>query len=135
ICERELAIAVDSLRADGGDVVVMNPHTGEILAMASNRVGRSAFANTAVTEPFEPGSTLKPFVAASLLERGKARPTDVVNTHNGQLELDGRVINDMHKATALSLEDVIRYSSDVGFVVLGQRVKSRRRYDRLRDLS
>src|SRR5438067_13259851 len=42
ICERELAIAVDSLHADGGDVVVMNPHTGEILAMASNRVGRAA---------------------------------------------------------------------------------------------
>src|SRR4051812_99128 len=43
ICERELAIAVDSLRADGGDIVVMNPHTGEILALASNRVGRSSF--------------------------------------------------------------------------------------------
>jgi len=68
ICERELAIAVDSLRADGGDIVVMNPHTGEILALASNRVGHTSFANTALTEPFEPGSTLKPFVAASLLE-------------------------------------------------------------------
>jgi len=67
ICERELSIAVDSLHAAGGDIVVMNPHTGDILAMASNRVGRTSFANTAVTEPFEPGSTLKPFVAASLL--------------------------------------------------------------------
>jgi len=90
ICERELSIAVDSLRADGGDIVVMNPHTGEILALASNRVGRTAFSNTAVTEPFEPGSTLKPFVAAALLEKGRARPTDVVDTHNGTLELDGR---------------------------------------------
>ena len=134
ICERELAIAVDSLHADGGDIVVMNPHTGEILAMANNRTGRTAFANTAVTEPFEPGSTLKPFVAASLLEKGKARPTDVVDTHNGQLELDGRVINDMHKASSLSLADVIRYSSNVGIVEFGQRLTPRQKYETFRDL-
>jgi cell division protein FtsI (penicillin-binding protein 3) len=134
ICERELAIAVDSLRADGGDIVVMNPHTGEILALASNRVGRSSFSNTAVTEPFEPGSTLKPFVAASLLERRRARPTDVVNTHNGKLELDGRTINDMHKAGQLSLSDVIRFSSNVGIVEFGQRLTPREKYETFRDL-
>ena len=134
ICERELSIAVDSLHAAGGDIVVMNPHTGDILAMASNRVGRTSFANTAVTEPFEPGSTLKPFVAASLLERGRARPTDVVNTHNGQLELDGRVINDMHKAASLSLADVIRYSSNVGIVEFGQRLTPKQKYETFRDL-
>src|SRR6266566_6642542 len=134
ICERELSIAVDSLRADGGDIVVMNPHTGEILALASNRVGRTTFSNTAVTEPFEPGSTLKPFVAASLLERGRARPTDVVNTHGGKLELEGRVISDMHKASALSLADVIRYSSNVGIVEFGQRLTPRQKYETFRDL-
>ena len=134
ICERELSIAVDSLRADGGDIVVMNPHTGEILALASNRVGRTTFSNTAVTEPFEPGSTLKPFVAASLLERGRATPTDVVNTHGGKLELDGRVISDMHKASALSLADVIRYSSNVGIVEFGQRLTPRQKYETFRDL-
>ncbi|HEY3114358.1 MAG TPA: penicillin-binding protein 2, partial [Gemmatimonadaceae bacterium] len=134
ICERELSVAVDSLRADGGDIVVMNPHTGEILALASNRVGRTTFSNTAVTEPFEPGSTLKPFVAASLLERGRARPTDVVNTHGGKLELDGRVISDMHKTSALSLADVIRYSSNVGIVEFGQRLTTREKYETFRDL-
>jgi cell division protein FtsI (penicillin-binding protein 3) len=134
ICERELAIAVDSLRADGGDIVVMNPHTGEILAMASNRVGRTSFSSTAVTEPFEPGSTLKPFVAASLLEKRRARTTDVVNTHSGRLELDGRVINDMHKAASLSLADVIRYSSNVGIVEFGQRLTPRQKYETFRDL-
>src|SRR5256714_9005086 len=134
ICERELAIAVDSLRADGGDIVVMNPHTGEILAMASNRVGRTSFSNTAVTEPFEPGSTLKPFVAASLLEKGRARPSDIVNTHNGRLELDGRVISDMHKASSLSLADVIRYSSNVGIVEFGQRLTPAQKYETFRDL-
>ena len=134
ICERELAIAVDSLRADGGDIVVMNPHTGEILALASNRVGHTSFSNTALTEPFEPGSTLKPFVAASLLEHGRARPTDVVNTHNGKLELDGRTITDMHKTAQLSLSDVIRFSSNIGIVEFGQRLTARQKYEMFRDL-
>ena len=134
ICERELSIAVDSLRADGGDIVVMNPHTGEILALASSRVGKTTFSNTAVTEPFEPGSTLKPFVAASLLENGRARLTDIVNTHNGKLELDGRVITDMHKAQSLSLPDVIRYSSNVGIVEFGQRLTPRQKYETFRNL-
>lgn len=134
ICERQLSIAVDSLHAGGGDIVVMNPHTGEILAMASNRVGRTSYSNTAVTEPFEPGSTLKPFVAASLLEKGKARPDDIVDTHNGRLELDGRVINDLHKATRLSLADVIRYSSNVGIVEFGQRLTPRQKFETFRDL-
>lgn len=134
ICERELSIAVDSLKAEGGDIVVMNPHTGEILALASNRVGRTTFGNTAVTEPFEPGSTLKPFVAASLLEHRLARPTDIVSTHNGRLELDGRVISDMHKASELSLADVIRFSSNVGIVQFGQRLTPRQKYETFRDL-
>jgi cell division protein FtsI (penicillin-binding protein 3) len=134
ICERELSIAVDSLKADGGDIVVMNPHTGEILALASNRVGRTTFGNTAVTEPFEPGSTLKPFVAASLLEHKRARPSDIVSTHNGKLELDGRTITDMHKAAQLSLADVIRFSSNVGIVEFGQRLTPRQKYETFRDL-
>ncbi len=134
ICERELSIAVDSLRADGGDIVVINPHTGEILALASNRVGRTTFSNTAVTEPFEPGSTLKPFVAASLLENGRARPTDIVDTHNGKLDLDGRIITDMHKSQTLSLADVIRYSSNVGIVEFGQRLTPRQKYETFRNL-
>jgi len=133
ICERALGVAVDSLHANGGDIVMMNPHTGEILALASKRVGTTSLANTAVTEPFEPGSTLKPFVAATLIDKGRARPSDVVNTHNGQLELDGRVINDMHKAPQLSLADVIRYSSNIGIVEFGQRLTPRQKYEMFRD--
>ncbi|MGH7651471.1 MAG: penicillin-binding transpeptidase domain-containing protein, partial [Gemmatimonadaceae bacterium] len=134
ICERQLAIAVDSLHAGGGDIVVMNPNTGEILALASNRGGRASYANTAVTEPFEPGSTLKPFVAASLLERHRARPGDIVDTHNGKLEIDGRTINDTHKASRLSLADVIRYSSNIGIVEFGERLSPREKYETFRDV-
>jgi cell division protein FtsI (penicillin-binding protein 3) len=134
ICERELGIAVDSLHASGGDIVVMNPHTGEILALASNRVGHTSFANTAVTEPFEPGSTLKPFIAASLLERGRAKPTDIVDTHNGTLDIDGRTIRDTHNAAQLSLADVIRFSSNIGIVEFGLRLTPREKYETLRDV-
>jgi cell division protein FtsI (penicillin-binding protein 3) len=134
ICERELSLAVDSLGATGGDIVVMNPHTGEILAMATRRVGRTIYANTAITEPFEPGSTLKPFIAAALLARGRARPDEVVPTFNGKLQLDGRTITDMHKAPELSLADVIRFSSNVGIVQFGQRLSPREKYDTFRDL-
>jgi cell division protein FtsI (penicillin-binding protein 3) len=87
-----------------------------------------------VTEPFEPGSTLKPFIAASLLEHERARPTDVVSTHNGKLELEGRVITDMHKASALSLAEVIRFSSNIGIVEFGKRLTPREKYETFRDL-
>ena len=134
IAERQLSIAVDSLHANGGDIVMMNPHTGEILALASRRVGTSSLANTAVTEPFEPGSTLKPFVAAKLLETGRATPNDIVNTHGGQLELDGRIITDTHKAAQLSLADVIRFSSNIGIVEFGQRLTPAQKYEMFRDV-
>jgi len=134
ICERQLSLAVDSLGATGGDIVVMNPHTGEILAMATNRVGNAPVSNTAITEPFEPGSTLKPFIAAALLARGRARSDEMVPTFDGKLELDGRTITDMHKAPQLSLADVIRFSSNVGIVQFGQRLTPREKYDTFRDL-
>ena len=134
IAERELALAVDSLHAAGGDIVVMNPHTGEILALASNRAGKPTLSNTAITEPFEPGSTLKPFVAAALLSHGRARPDEIIDTHNGKLELDGRTITDMHKSPRLSLSDVIRFSSNVGIVGFGERLTHREKYETFRDL-
>jgi len=134
ICERALALAVDTLRASGGDIVVLHPHTGEVLAMASSRRDPSATANTAISEPFEPGSTLKPFIAAALLGRGRARPDDIVPTHNGVLEIEGRTVHDIHKAEQLSLADVIRHSSNIGIIAFGERLSSREKYELFRDL-
>ena len=133
ICERALVRASDSLKADGGDIVVMNPFSGEILAMASRRANPGAVANTAVAEPFEPGSTLKPFIAAALLQRGRARPDEVVETFNGKAILEGRLVTDDHKAPQLSLSDVIRYSSNVGIVRFAERLTPREKFETLRD--
>ena len=75
IAERALGEAVAKMGAEGGDVVVVDPADGEVLAMASRRQDPRATASTALTEPYEPGSTLKPFIAATLLEKKRARET------------------------------------------------------------
>lgn len=134
ICERALARATDSLDASGGDIVVLDPQTGEVLAMASLRLGQRSFSSTAVTEPFEPGSTLKPFVAAALLDRGRATADEMVDTYGGEMRIGSRVITDLHKAKQLSLADVIRFSSNIGIVQLGARLTPRETFETLRDL-
>lgn len=134
ICERAIARAVDSLEAEGGDIVVINPNNGEVLAMASRRLGKPSLSVTAVTEPFEPGSTLKPFIAAALLDRGRARTDEVIDTHDGVMVLNGRTITDLHRAHEMPLSDVIRFSSNIGMVSFGSRLSAREKFETLRDL-
>jgi len=134
ICDRALTAAVDSLHASGGDIVVMNPMSGDILAMASSRSDPRAVANTAITEPYEPGSTMKPFVAARLLMLGRVHPGDQVNTMGGHLLLDGREIDDADEhPSLLTLDEVIKHSSNVGIVLFGERLTPREKYELLRD--
>lgn len=133
IAERALADAVSSMGAEGGDVVVMDPADGAVLAMASQREDPRFTASTALTEPYEPGSTLKPFIAAVLLDKGRARETDVMNTFGGTLTINGRTITDEHRADELTLSDVIRYSSNVGIVQFAGRLTQREEFEALRD--
>ena len=133
IAERELADAVSRMGAEGGDVVVMNPADGEVLAMASHRSNPLSTSSTALTEPYEPGSTMKPFIAALLLEHGLARETDVVPTYNGSFTINGRAITDEHPYAQLALSDVIRYSSNIGIVQFATRLAARDQYEGLRD--
>lgn len=133
ICERALDDAVARLGASGGDIVVLDPHDGAVLAMASHRPDPRSTASTALTEPFEPGSTLKPFIAATLLTLGRARPDEVIDTHNGVYTVNGRTITDEHKAPRLSLHDVIRFSSNVGITSFAARLTPAEEYQALRD--
>ncbi|MFI5255736.1 MAG: penicillin-binding transpeptidase domain-containing protein [Gemmatimonadales bacterium] len=133
IAERALSDAVARMGAEGGDVVVLDPANGDVLAMASQRQDPRAATSTALTEPYEPGSTLKPFIAATLLEKGRARETDVVDTYSGQLTINGRTINDEHAAARLNLADVLRFSSNIGIVQFAQRLSPREEYEALRD--
>ncbi len=133
ICDRALADAAVRLGAQGGDIVVLDPRDGEVRCLASRRAGVRVGAATAVTEPFEPGSTLKPLYAGSLIERGLARPDEVIETYHGQYTVAGRTINDVHKADRLSLADVIRFSSNVGIARFSERLTDREQYELLRD--
>ena len=133
IAEKALGDAVRQTGASGGDIVMLDPNDGEIRAMASRRSDPLSTSATALTEPYEPGSTLKPFVAARLLDLHRARVDEVMNTYNGKWELNGRKIEDDHPSPSFSLADVIRFSSNIGIVQFAMRFSPREQYELLRD--
>jgi cell division protein FtsI (penicillin-binding protein 3) len=135
IAERALGEAVARMDAEGGDIVIVDPHDGSIRAMASRRLDPRATAATVMTEPFEPGSTIKPIVAAGLLERGRVSDSDSVDTGNGVLVVKGREypIRDEHKIGKAPLSEVLRWSSNVGIVKFTQRLSAREEFETLRD--
>lgn len=133
IAERALSDAIRDMDASGGDIVVLDPHTGEVRALASRRARADASGATALTEPYEPGSTLKPFVAAALLEKGRVRLDESVDTHDGTFTLNGRTIRDVHRAKRMTFAEVIQHSSNIGMAQLADRLTPREEYETLRD--
>lgn len=120
---REIKNAVEQHHAKNGSIVVLDAKSGEVLAMANwpsynpnnrEKPGLSVMRNLAVTDVFEPGSTMKPFTVASALEAGKIRQNTVIDTHGGVFRVGGRTIHDTHPEKALSISGVIQKSSNVG---------------------
>ncbi len=120
---RELKNAVAATQAKAGGIVVLDAKTGEVLAMANlpsynpNNRGKlepKRTRNRAVTDLFEPGSTLKPFTAAAAIEAGLLKPDSVIQTAPGQLSIGGATIHDAHPSGALTVAQVIQKSSNVG---------------------
>jgi cell division protein FtsI (penicillin-binding protein 3) len=109
-----------------------DPRTGELLAVASHRQG-SAGTVPAFTSPYEPGSTVKPFLLATLLAEDLARLDEKVFVENGEFRTPYRVITDEHPYDTLSVEEVIRYSSNIGAAKLSARVEAGLQYRYLRD--
>ncbi len=132
IVERSLADAIDRLEAAGGDVVVLDPKTGELLAVASRRADGSAPASV-FTSVFEPGSTAKLFAAAALLEHGLVQPDDSVWGEDGKYRIGGRVITDETPEGWMTLRDVIRRSSNIGIVKFASRLTREQQFEVLRD--
>ncbi len=124
-----------------GDIVVLDPRTGELLAVASRQSGvdRAASSPTAFTSPFEPGSTAKLFTAAALLRLDKVDSTDRVSGENGHymmpLSRGGvREINDAHKSEgSLTLADAIKVSSNIAMAKFSQRLTPVEQFEALRD--
>jgi cell division protein FtsI (penicillin-binding protein 3) len=134
IAERALRDAVTRMGAAGGDVVILDPHSGELRALASHRTDGSFAGVPALSEPFEPGSTLKPFFAAALLATGQAKPDERIDTENGVYTIEGRTITDVHADESMTLTEVIRHSSNIGIAKFTSRLTPREQYNVLRDL-
>lgn len=132
IVERELAAGVRQHKADGGTAVVMDPMTGEVLAMASYpSFNPNTFRdsdpdhrkNRAVTDLYEPGSTFKLVTASAALEEGVVSPADPIDVSEGLIRLPGgRIVNDDHRYGVLSFGDVIVKSSNVGAILVGMKL-------------
>ena len=123
VAYRELKTAVMALGASAGSLVIMDVHSGELLAMANqpafnpnNRADilPAALRNRAVTDLFEPGSTIKAFTALAALESGRYQPDTIIDTSPGRMVIDGKAIYDPSNYGRLTLTDVVAKSSQVG---------------------
>ncbi len=132
IAVEALREALASTESVGGDVVVTDPNTGEVLAMASLRAGEFGRLGS-INTSYEPGSTLKPFMVAALLREGKATLNDSVDTGNGSWSFAGRTIDDVAAVGTASLRDVVVASSNVGVAKFAQRLTPEEQYAALRD--
>ncbi len=125
--------AVKEHKAKAGSVVVLDTLTGEVLALANypsydpaERVrNRDAIRNRALTDVFEPGSTMKPLVAALALETGRVKPDTVLNTAPGSLVVGPLVVRDAHPHAGLTVAETIQKSSNIGAARLAMGMPAR----------
>ncbi len=141
IVERELADAMKKWKAKAAAAIMMDPSTGEILAMANrpdydpNAAGKSknyARRNRALTDLFEPGSTLKTVLAAAALEEGIVRLNDEYDVSKGYIVVGGKRIRDLHRNDILTFQEVIQRSSNVGAVQIGMELGGKKYYKYIR---
>jgi cell division protein FtsI (penicillin-binding protein 3) len=140
VAERELRQHVIRLGARGGVVVVMQPFTGEILALANEssfdpNIFREAapriWRERSITDTSEPGSTLKAMLAAAAFEERLVRPDDMFFGEQGSIQVASLTIRDHEKFAWLTFREVIEKSSNIGAIKIGQRVGKERLYDYL----
>ena len=123
--------AVEKFNADAGGAVVLDVHTGEVLAMANyptynpndrRKLTGAQLRNRVITDTFEPGSTIKPLTVALGLETGKITPNTVFDTGSGRIVVGGRTIRDLHPKPMLTTSGVIQKSSNIGVVKISQMI-------------
>ncbi len=142
VAEKELKQTVKENGAAGGTIVMMEPASGRILALASypdynpNMPGKyraSARRDRAVTDMYEPGSTFKPFVLAGALEEGLVRVGQKIYCENGRYTVGGKTIHDHKKYKKLSVEEILKFSSNIGIAKIGKALERERLYQYIRD--
>jgi cell division protein FtsI (penicillin-binding protein 3) len=141
IAERELAAAIAKTHAIAGTVVVMNPNTGEILALANwpkfnpnavNEATAEARMNRAVSALYEPGSTFKLITLAAAFDQGITWPGEVFDCENGTVYVAGHRIRDHKPFGLLNVADILAQSSDVGAIKIALRLGAPKFYDYIR---
>ena len=135
---QKLRDAVTAHKAKSGSVVVLDAQTGEVLALANypsyspdNRKNLTGaqLRNIAITDTFEPGSTMKPITVAMALEAGKVTPQTQIATAPGTYKLDKFTIRDTHNYGTLTGEGVVQKSSNVGSLKIAQRLSAQEMWD------
>ncbi|WP_235835308.1 peptidoglycan D,D-transpeptidase FtsI family protein [Piscinibacter terrae] len=126
--------AVAQNKAKAGSVVVLDAQSGEILALSNfpsftpndrKNLSGDQLRNRALTDTFEPGSTMKPFIAAWAMETGRVTPNTVIQTAPGSINITGSTIRDAHPHGALTVAEVIQKSSNVGTVKMAMQMQPR----------
>jgi cell division protein FtsI (penicillin-binding protein 3) len=141
ITEEALEEAVQNFSAESGMAIVMAPKTGAVLALAHfprfnpNKFldySRDLWRNRAITDPFEPGSTLKIFSAAAAIESGKCTPETTFFCENGEYKIGENIVHDTRPLGWLSLQQIIKYSSNIGAAKLSEKLGPESLYTHLR---
>ncbi len=135
---QKLRDAVLENKARAGSVVVLDAQSGEVLALANypsyspdKRVNLSGenLRNRALTDTFEPGSTMKPFAVALALEKGLVKPETPIQTAPGRITITGSTISDAHPHGVLTVNEIIQKSSNVGTVKLAMQIEPREMWE------
>ncbi|MGY4830633.1 peptidoglycan D,D-transpeptidase FtsI family protein [Sphaerotilaceae bacterium SBD11-9] len=130
--------AVAEHKAKAGSVVVLDVQTGEVLALANfpsyspndrQNLSGGQLRNRALTDTFEPGSTMKPFIVSIALETGRVNPKTVISTSPGSINITGSTIRDAHPHGDLTVEEVIQKSSNVGTVKMAMQMQPREMWE------
>ena len=133
IARQSLQEAIAENGARGGDALVTDPYTGEILALVSIREGQTA-SLSAINTPYEPGSTLKPFTVAGLLDNDLASLRDSLDLENGAWRVRGRTLHDVVRVDGkATLEDALRQSSNIGIAKAAEAMTPGQQFENLRD--
>jgi len=141
IAERELAAAIAKTQAIAGTIIVMNPNTGELLAVANwptfnpNAASASpaeARMNRAVSALYEPGSTFKLITLAAAFNEGITKPDELFDCENGAIDYAGHRIHDHKRFGILTVSEILAQSSDVGAIKIAIRLGAPKFYDYIR---
>jgi cell division protein FtsI/penicillin-binding protein 2 len=139
--ERALSAAVTREHAKSGAAVVLDPHTGEILALANSPtfdpneakgIAPDVLTNKALQYTYEPGSTFKVVAYSGAIEERLVKPTDMIDCQMGSITLFGRTIHDSHPHGTLTITEALAQSSNVAAIKLGMKLGDARLYDYIR---